>query len=381
MKIAIVSPTIPPLSKQVGVFGGAETYAFSLSREIAKKGNDVTVFSRSGKENTLLKLNDNLTIQYMKSTKGSDVTYVSLELLKKILVSNYDVIHVHQPLTVNNILAEILAKTKRVPLVVTDHGGAWLPLATIPFITRQIPDFFASVSLFSLKSSLKYAPQKDFAILYGGVNTDFFHPTKTLSDVNQKSPFNGYRVILTIGRITRVKGIEVLIRSLPYLPKDIKLVIAGQVHDFEYYAYLRALATKISPERIIFTGLISENELNHLLNLCDVYVQPSLYNDFLGAYHRMPELLGLARLEAMACEKPVVVSKVGGLSELIVDGWNGLCVEPSNERALADKISILLTDASFREKIGKNALSTIKNQCTWSVVAERAINCYKKVCH
>lgn len=124
-------------------------------------------------------------------------------------------------------------------------------------------------------------------------------------------------------------------------------------------------------------GQIHSHELPDYYNVCDVFIQPSLYLDYVGRYHRLSELLGLSKFEAMACGKPVVVSKVGGLPEKIVDGKNGYTIGPGNGKELADCVTELLVDKNLRRKVGENALSTVERELTWSKVASDVLDFYE----
>ena len=93
------------------------------------------------------------------------------------------------------------------------------------------------------------------------------------------------------------KGFDTLIRAFRFLPQNTKLLIAGPVHDLAYYEYLRSMAGETCPGKVLFLGVVSVEDLPKLYNLCDVFVQPSLYYDYLGRYHPSSELLGLSKLE------------------------------------------------------------------------------------
>jgi len=379
MEIAIISPVVPPLLSMQGMVGGAENYALSLSAKIAENGNSVTLYTRSKGKSEEFRLGNNLKIKYLKSSSGWDVNSFSSELVKELMVTHFDVIHVHQLFTVLSLSSLIAGRLKRIPLVLTDHGGGWELLVSMPRLCARLPNVFAAVSYYSLNRLLRYAPGKKSFVLYGGVDVNLFRPTVNGEELKEKFHLNGFQVVLFVGRITRIKGVDILIRALPYLPSNTKLLIVGQILDWEYFNYIKSLVKNRYKERIIFTGFIEEQKLPQFYNACDVYVQPSVYVDYGGQYHGSSELLGLAKLEAMACGKAVVVSDVGGLPEKVIDRWNGKIVRPSDERELAKAINNLLADEELRKRMGQNGLAMVQNECTWNAVARRAIKCYHSV--
>lgn len=152
------------------------------------------------------------------------------------------------------------------------------------------------------------------------------------------------RVLGTIGRLTREKGHEVLIRALAKLPGDVQLVIAG---EGEQYAALEALVGELSLSgRVRFVGYVDSRLL---LRAFDVYVQPSYYEGF-----------GLSILEAMAAGLPVVACRVGGLTDVVVDGETGLLVPAGDPEALAAAIRRMLEDGRLAQRCGEAAQRRVR---------------------
>jgi glycosyltransferase involved in cell wall biosynthesis len=371
MNIAVVSP--------IDVIGGAESYSINLAKALSSQTDSVTLFVNSNRKqpNASLKI-EKLTVRYLKNhilpiDPGNPV---SSSLIRALTNGNFDIIHVHQMYSFFNLFSSLVGRAKRIPTVLTDHGGGWR-LAAIPYICANFPHAFSAVSKFSLNNMLRFAPNKQTlsCISYGGVNTYLFHPAGKNSELYQRI-FRNDKIILCLGRILPHKGIDVVIRAFRYLPSNTKLLVVGQILDEEYLRYLKVLSNKFCKDRVIFTGSINERELPEYYNICDIFVQGSVNVDYRGQYHRVPELLGLAKLEAMACGKPVVVSTAGGLPEKIVQGENGFIFEQAKDKQLAQHLNMLLSDDLLRTKIGANGLLTIQKDLTWKKVSERNLDFY-----
>lgn len=376
MKIAVVASYNPfrPINRFVG---GAEVYSLNLSMKLAELNNDVTLFIGSRYAGDF-NLSHNLKIKYLKTIRVPLGSRVPLKLVKGLTSNSYDVIHVHQLFTVFNLLSCFTGKLRNISTVLTDHGGGWKLLAAVPHFCARFPNAFAAVSNFSLRRLVGFATGKKSTIIYGGVNIDLFHPKYNVNKLKQDLNLDGFYVILCVGRLLSHKGVDVLIRALRFLPSNTKLLVVGPIQDYSYYEYMKKLVDINCPGRVIFTGEVSPKRLPEFYNVCDVFAQPSVYYDYLGNYHPSSELLGLTKLEAMACGKPVIVSDVGGLPELIVNGKNGYVVKAGDEEKLAATITSILNEENGR-KIGREGLTLVRKHYTWDSVAKRTLESYNSL--
>lgn len=154
-------------------------------------------------------------------------------------------------------------------------------------------------------------------------------------------------------------------------PKDAEVTIAGarSFSGGQYEAYLRNMIAKLNVQRQVkFLGSVSREEKWKLYGLSDLFVLPSIH-----------EALGLVILEAMSIGLPVIASNVGGIPEVVKEGYNGLLFEPSNWKDLADKITLLLNDDEMRERIGKNAKKSVYGM-TWAKAARKYTRIYENYC-
>ena len=166
--------------------------------------------------------------------------------------------------------------------------------------------------------------------------------------------------ILFIGRLTEVKGVDVLVRAMTRVGPA-RLVIAG---DGDQRTTLEVLARKLSIDAV-FLGQVDASERDQLLAQSKVVVVPSRVLRS-GRTEGTPVVC----LEAMAAGRPVIAARVGGLAEIIVDGHNGLLFEPDDELALAEKLNLLISDSGLREELVTNARLTAAEH-SWLRVGSR----------
>jgi glycosyltransferase involved in cell wall biosynthesis len=153
------------------------------------------------------------------------------------------------------------------------------------------------------------------------------------------------RTILFIGRLTEIKGLDVLLKAMKALD-DVCLIVAG---DGERRDELEGLARALSVNAL-FIGRIDAAQREQLLSVCGVVVIPSRV-----LANSRTEGTPVVCLEAMAAGRVVIASRVGGLAEAIVDGENGLLFEQGDDRMLKEKLSLVLSDDSLRRRIAENA--------------------------
>lgn len=372
LEILMISPTIAPYSHLPGIIGGMETYVNNLTMQLVKNGNYVTLFTKLNHNIDKDFLNGHLRIIGLKT-----LGLLSYPKIISLLKNRYDIVHSHQLFTSSSILGCLGANILKTPSVLTDHGGGSKTMAALQNILPRAPKIFATVSKYSSCCiSRLYKKARCFEV-YGGVDLTSFNPKKDVEWLRKKLDVEGYNVLLCVSRLLPSKGVDIMIKALEYLPKRTKLIIVGRCTDQNYFNYLKKLANHRNNQQVIFTDQVSDNQLPFFYNICDVFIMPSVHIDYIGRYHRLPELLGLSKLEAMACGKPVVVSNVGGLPEYVFNRENGFVVKEGDVRQLACAIYNILVDTNLSEKMGQAGLSIIKNNFTWEAVTKRVMKTYK----
>lgn len=197
-----------------------------------------------------------------------------------------------------------------------------------------------------------------------GINGNFL-PIDTKDDIKSNLNLKNKLLIVTIGRLIPLKGINKLIQLLPELRQDISLVVMG---DGPERRNLELISSTIGvKERVIFTGNINKQEVTNYLKLSDLFV---LYSD--------GEFSPFVILEAMACGLPVVASKIGGLAEFIEDGKDGILVRPKDMDGLKDAILKVLQDDVLRLRLISNAYAKV-SPYTLKKVTEETLDLFNEV--
>ena len=184
--------------------------------------------------------------------------------------------------------------------------------------------------------------------------------------VSQRHDLPGKKRVLFIGRLTPIKGVNLLLEALRG-QHAVELVVAG---DGEQKRELEALARRYSIDAK-FVGRVTARERDHLLSTSDVVVIPSLILAD-GRTEGMPVIC----LEAMAAGRPVVAARVGGLSEIIKDGVNGLLFDPGDAATLSSKLKLLFDDDDLRASIYREARETVSD-FAWVNIAPRFVRIIK----
>ena len=175
------------------------------------------------------------------------------------------------------------------------------------------------------------------------------------------------KIILFVGRMEPIKGIDVLLRAAAAMEggSDYRIVIIGGSEDDAEQQRLGAMARGLGIEkRLIFAGTVEQRRLPLYYSAADVCVAPSFYETF-----------GLVPLEAMACGTPVIAARVGGLQATIIDGKTGYLVPWHCPEPYAERLDLMLGNDLLRESLGRAAYEAAQNW-TWSMVADRLEEAY-----
>jgi D-inositol-3-phosphate glycosyltransferase len=220
------------------------------------------------------------------------------------------------------------------------------------------------------------ANPRKIVVVPGGVNLDLFSPGDRQA-ARRTLGLGPEPTLLFVGRIQRLKGIDILIRAAAELRDDIgglRVLVVGGTDDApgrqrseeaRELHRLRALVHDLNLANVVqFVGAVDQPLLPEYYRAADVTVMPSTYESF-----------GLVAVESMACGTPVVASRVGGLATIVRDGENGALVPWRDPRLFADRIRPMLTDATYTTTLRRGALETA-DQYSWGAVAERTVSVY-----
>ena len=185
-----------------------------------------------------------------------------------------------------------------------------------------------------------------------GIDTDRFHPD--FNDYkrvrNAHGVLKGETLLLTLGRLTHEKGHHLALASLKRLlgqQKKVKLLIVGEGN---YRSRLQAQTQQLGLEDFVrFAGKVPNDKVVQFYNAADIVLMPTL----------TVEGLPFVLLEAMACQKPVIASRIGGNTFIIENGRNGILIERGSRQRLTEAITDLIENSQQRNEIGRLARKTV----------------------
>jgi glycosyltransferase involved in cell wall biosynthesis len=219
----------------------------------------------------------------------------------------------------------------------------------------------------ALKKSLARIdiPSSKVSVIPNGIDLDKFIPDLNAEDFITHFKLEKQKIILSIGRLTKEKGIRLLLKAMPIILKEIdcKLVIVG---DGEERSFLMQLVKKLKIDRhVTFAGRIPSALVPQAYSAADVVVVPSIW----------PDPFPYVPLEALAMKTPVIASNVGGLPEVVRHKKNGLLVRLYNVEELANAVQNILSDEHQAQQMGLEGRMIVEKEYTLSLMLER----YKKL--
>ena len=162
------------------------------------------------------------------------------------------------------------------------------------------------------------------------------------------------------------KGIPVALRAWPMVRERFPDAVLALVGGGELEGELRALVARLGlHDAVVFTGV--RTDMPAVYRATDVVLLPSTHGE------NLPTVL----IEASACAKPIVASRVGGVPDIVVHGHTGLLFEPHDEAALCDSVCRLLGDAALRERLGSAAEHRARSHFSAAVWVERLRSLYE----
>lgn len=379
MKIAQIIST-PPFAWTTG---GPARVVFELSKSLVKRNHDVTVLTtnlfhgdtsmNSGKTPVS---QEGIRFHFFTIVGGNLAwkykTYFSPGLIWHLKKhgGEYDVLHLQDLISFQAIAVSFFSKTNRIPYILSPHGCVpWLGekkiinmLYYMFFGKRLLKNASRIIALTQTEKNELLSlsvPEEKIAVIPNGItpsdNTRFFEgPFRSKFRISNQD-----KIILFLGRVHKIKGIELLIEAFSDYAKNqpnIHLIIAGRDEGFSQELQQKAIRYKIE-DRIIFTGQLTEEEKYAAYVDADVFVLPSIHEGF-----------PLTVLEAMAHATPVIVTKGCNISDVVEDC--GLVVDYDRDQ-LAQAIAAILGNSALRQYFAKRGPEKIKSTYNWDCIAER----------
>jgi len=367
---------------------------YHISKEQVALGLDVHVISRRKLRASPYKEVNGIKIHFVNSPYNINALRKITELNEKL---GLNVVHAHSTC---GLLYPLLRKKIRVPLVVHVHGTT-LGMKRYRF---ALPAKFSLKHFFKSKfreeiSALRQiffwrqadrviavskAQKEELKSLYGirdekirvvylGVDTTYFRRYSDTRQVRKRHALENKQVILFVGHFGLRKGIPFLIQAMPKILKehpDAGLLCVGGTPKWLgtrlYWDYLNHMIEKAGiKSHVRLVGEVPHHQLPYYYSTANVFAFPTLYEAFAKV---VPE--------AMACEAPVVASKVGGIPEIIHHGVDGLLVKPGDVKQLAEAINMILGDDDFARELGRKARETVEMKFTWKNTARGLLSVY-----
>ena len=303
-------------------------------------------------------------------TRFSKLIYLKLVPLIKKLIEKHkpDILHAHYA----SSYGLLGALTNFHPLLISVWGSDVLTFPHTSFIHKKILQFILNKSSQVFATS-HYLANKSTIFTYKPIIVIPFGVDLTkFNFIASKKLFNSADIVVgTIKSLEKTYGIDTLIKAFSLVKKinqelSLKLLIVGKGSEEKN---LKALATELlNKEDYFFTGYIKPEIIREYHSSIDISV-----------YLSNQESFGVSTLEAMASSKPVIVTNIGGLSEIVDHGENGFIVSPDNPEEAAIAIERLVRNPDLRIKLGKNGRDKIKSIYNWNMCVDTMIENYNEV--
>ena len=395
MRIAQVSYHTNPVAPLGGRHtGGMNVYVRELSRELARRGHHVDLFTRRDGECPevtalapglrLVQLSAGPTAPLEKELLTPFVPAFVAEMARFTANEGetYDLVHSHYWQGI--AAGEPFARAQGAPHLVMFHTLG--EVKNRARVSEEEPgerigrerELAASADAIITASGHEHdllaryydADPARMVSIPCGIDTDLFRP-RDRDECRRELDIEADRpVLLWVGRLEKLKGVDILIDAVAQLdePDVLLLVVGGDEHGQVLRAELEAQAQEAGlGGNIRFTGAVPHEELPAWYSAADVCVVPSYYESF-----------GLVAVEAMACGTPVVASRVGGLVSTVTDGVNGYLIPWRCPEPFAEKLEVLIRNPELRANFARSARESVQ-RFRWDEIARRMDALYEDV--
>jgi D-inositol-3-phosphate glycosyltransferase len=407
-RVAMISYHTCPLATLGGKdTGGMNVYVRELTRHLGRLGVHVDVFTRSQDEHVPHVLHDlgygnrvvhipaGPEVPLSKETLASYLPQFVAEILRFTEQKNlqYDLIHSHY--WMSGVAAIELKKSWNTPIIHMYHTLGLMKNRIARSETEMEGEYRVSGEKEVLQAAdrvvaatqaeraqlqfLYHAANRKIAIIPPGVDTAHFYPIPPDEAKEVVGIPKGDCLILFVGRIEPLKGIEVLLRALAHQRSNNQVsacpqslaIIGGDPNSRDMNAEMKRLQILCDElgigDMVVFLGKRSQSSLPYYYSAAEVMVVPSHYESF-----------GMVALEALACGTPVVASQVGGLAFLIEDGVTGYVVPDDDPVALSERLSSIMDQGELRRQMSANGVKHA-NKYAWEKVAAKMLALYQEV--
>ena len=374
--------------------GGMNVYISRLSMALEKLGFSIDIITKKHRECTedVVYLSKQTKVIHLSSIPlniNKNKLYKYLDQFEKSIMdfitttnNDYDLIHSHYWLS--GMVGVNLSKNLNINNITTFHTLAEIKNKTAGQEKESLIRSNCEDSIIKNADKIVVSTKHEMNVLQNsydlnstkveiiepGVDLNLFKP-QNKNDSKKLLGLNNEPVLLYVGRIDPIKGLSVLIEAMNLLNyKDRpKLLVIGDNNQSNptMLNVLEIIERYELQEDVVFIGATEQPNLPLYYNAADICVIPSHYESF-----------GLVALEAMACNTPVIGTKVPGLESIITDQINGLLIIPNSPKILAEKIKLLISDKNLSKLISINGLKKSK-EMTWDSTAEKMTYLYRSL--
>ena len=189
------------------------------------------------------------------------------------------------------------------------------------------------------------------------VDTRRFSPDIDSSVIRKKFGINGKKVMLTVARLVRRKGIDIVINALPGIIREVPDIVYLIVGGGEEEKSLKHTVSQEGLEKhVIFAGVARDSDIPMYYSACDLYVMPN--RETQGKEEL--EGFGISFIEASACAKPVIGGLSGGVNDAVIDGETGILVDPDNVSAFISAATRILKDDAYALQLGRKGRERVE---------------------
>ncbi|WP_338817989.1 D-inositol-3-phosphate glycosyltransferase [Moorella thermoacetica] len=362
--------------------GGLGIHVRDLGQALARQGVDVHVLTRAPGDRRVSTVQEGVYLHYVPTYQQPDkeINFLSWVLQFNLALADAGqevlaaypgrnwILHAHDWLVAYG--ARELQESARVPLVATihateagrNHGLHNRIQQAIHHIESGLvngADRLICCSRYMEEEIRRlFQPRSEITVIPNGVRP-----------IPPVPPCRDSQTILFVGRLVVEKGVQVLLAALARLKRlypGARLIVAGAG---PYAGELQTMANNLGlADRVEFTGFVSEEVRNRLLARSRVAVFPSLYEPF-----------GIVALEAMAAGIPVIVSRTGGLAEVVEDNRTGLTFNPGDVADLERRLVTIFQNPDLAAELGRSGQARVYRDYTWEAVARQTLALYRGV--
>lgn len=352
--VAVFTSSYMGLKNQV--LDGVSIYRFRyFFRKYERLTHEQTVVDRFG-QNLF-----NVFLSFLYIVSGT------IALMRLVRAKKFDIIHVNWPFP--HIIFGLAGKTCGHARIFSTFYGLeirWLkkkfPYLIKPFaLLINKSDVITAISNHTARELIPVVRKRVEIIPF---STSISEQTTSTAD---------HKEIVFVGRHVERKGVNVLINAFNLVHGKIphRLIVVGDGPERTVWENL-AERLGLGP-RVKFTGWISDTELSEQYRRCSFFVLPAVYDK-----HGDTEGLGVVMIEAMSYGKPVIASNVGGITDVVEHGVNGLLVPSGDASALAEAMMQLADNEKLRQMLGKNAKRSVDARFNWNRIIDNLIALYEK---